>query len=302
MGNLTTTYSIDEFDEIQKEQQHPYVGLFNLDGSRLVAFNPHNVDPKEKIIEIKKALKSPSLTDGIYIIRCKNGLHQSMGNFDYPVVVGNPEVQHMNDHGGDNFNAGNVPVTSYQAVLDLNIQLNTLKFENDQLKKENKEQEEYIKELEKELEERDKEDEESDKLLSAQPHWSDTLMTFGENMATMFAPALDKHFELQQKKLDLEAFRIKHGANGSPNGIPNGSHVQHDQGEPTAQGDAVEYADQKIREFIEMHMNHEPDTFEIMKKLYNESESMDHFFESFKDQLGDDKFNDLILYMNGRES
>ena len=296
---ITTTYSIDEFEEIQKSQKHPYVGLFNLDNSKLVAFNAHGKETKEKVAEISRALDSPSLTDGLYIIRAKNSLSKNMGNFDYPVIVGNPDQDTLSEAPNE-FNSGNVPVTSYQEALKSANRITELEFEVKRLTTENTELSEALKESVETNEALQKELGSEDELLDEAPHWTSNLTEWGQNIVEMLSPALEKHLELREKKLNIEQQKVDWRVQ-NPKTQPT---RQRDTLEEEEEGDdvnggAVDYADEKIREFISFH-EEDPDVHEIMANCYNNAESLDHFFTSFQEGLGDDALQDLVSHINGK--
>lgn len=286
---VATTYTFDEFKAIQQDQKHPYVGLFNMDNSRLVAFNKHGKGTVEKMKEIERALDSPSLTDGVYIIRGKNSLGKDIAPFDYLTVVGDPEIKTLND-AEPTFESKNVPVTSYQEALKSANKITALTFEIAALKKENSELTDQLKDAETAIELWEQE-EPAEPGLSENKHWVSELTTWGQNIIEMLTPALDEHMKLRRKKLDLMEMRMKHQA-GNPQ--KNGQQTK----EEVPEG-AVDYADKKIREYIQMHED-DPKSFETMAACYNDAPTMDDFFVTFKEHCGEEHLESLVNYMNGK--
>ncbi len=300
---VTTTYTIEEFDAIQKKQKHPYIGLFNMDGSRLVAFNAHGTETKEKIAEIRRSLDSPSLTDGVYLIVGKNSLSKNMASFEYPVIVGNPDEATLSEEP-EAFNSNNVPVTSYQEALKSANRITELEFQNGQLAKDLAEAEEALREMVETHESHMKEcGGETDEVLSEQPSFISNLQDWSENIMQLLNPAIEKHLELREKKLGIEQQKIDiRRTQGNGNKVKTDRSVENNSDgsvNENIQSDAVDYADGKIREFISFHEEDE-DMHELMANCYNNAETMDAFFTTFQEEVGEEGLNDLVNHINGR--
>lgn len=284
MTNITTTYSIDEFKEIQKDQKHPFLGLFHLDNTQIVPFNNYGGDPAEKLKEIEKALQSPVLGDGVYLIKTKSSHSKKAAALDYPIQKGEGEpvnLQEDMNNNGQPFQAFSPQVTSYQEVLKLNIELERLKLENEQQKK-------IIEDLEEALEEYEKDEAAGGGMLNEQrpADWQ----VFGEKLMTFIAPAMDKYFDLQDKKLAIR------GAELQRMGVQPKPQPQQEQPE-SVQMDAVAYTDKKIQEWINSHKE-DPEKFNQMVAVYNSAESMDNFFNQMEQITTKEEFNNLIDYIN----
>jgi hypothetical protein len=279
------TYTWEEILDIQKTQQHPHFSLYNLDGSRIVAFNKHGSPVEEKLEEIKTTLTNPLLSDGIYYVRAKNTLNRSGSKFDYPIIIGDPEIKEetppLSESSEENFEPN---VTSYSNVLDLKVENERLKLENKQLKKE-------IEELEEELDDLEDELKNGEFLNEDKPDIMSNIQTLLTDTLTVVSPMLDKHFELKERKLAIEEKRI--GAPQQMAGAPDYS--------DNYQKDAIELTDRKIQEFIRGYNEQDPELTEKMVKCYNQAESMNDFFAEMQEILTPDQFQELVNYINNGE-
>ena len=78
--------TIEEFKEIQQDQDYKHLGLFNRSGDPLVRFNSTNKSPGDRLEMIEKRLKSPSLIDSVYIVKGKNNTQKDTLTDDYIIV------------------------------------------------------------------------------------------------------------------------------------------------------------------------------------------------------------------------
>ena len=82
-------YTIDEFKQIQNNQNYKYIGLFNQQGQPLVPFNSNKQTPGQRLREIETRLMSEALPDGYYFIKCKNTVYTKTPSDDYAILKGN---------------------------------------------------------------------------------------------------------------------------------------------------------------------------------------------------------------------
>lgn len=287
---MVKTYTLDEFKAIQREQKHPHLGLYQIDGVRVVAFNPNGgVKPAEKLKEIERMLNNPSLPDGVYLIKGKASLHPNGVTFDYPIIKGNPEeisVEQLNDNAKENndkpFEQFDPSVTSFQNVLELRVENEKLKLENDQLKAENDQLREDIDELE---------NENAGLLSENAPHWSESLKEMGENLITMFSPTIDKHYELKERQIKLQEMQLS----ARPQQI---TQPQQTPTQENYQKTGVDYTNKRITEYIAQFEETDPDKCKAFIQIYNQAESLDNFFEIFREQMGEENFVELVNFIN----
>lgn len=287
MSNIVKSYTWEEFLTLQKKQKHSHVGLYNLDGSRVVAYNPNSKPVAPKLEEIKLALDNPTLADGVYLIKAKASLSPKSIEFDYPIIKGNPDtatVKSLNENGNANDmkTEGFEPnVTSYSKVLELNIELERLKIENQTLAKENAELTELLDQFEHD--DLGDEDEPNDFLSNAG--------TFLESLMPMVSPIVDKHYELKERLINLEEQKLKVQARKveSP---------KNQKPDDDSSREAINETDKRIQEFINGH-NEDQQTYEKMASVYNQAETLDDFYDMFGEQLGEDKLDELTEYING---
>ena len=289
MNMITTTYTVPEFEEIQSEQKHPFLGLFNLDESQIVPFNSYSTDPGEKLKEIKRALNSPALTDGVYVIKTKSSHSKKATSFEYPILKGSPEninLNNLNEAAEQPAKGFEPNVTSYSNVLELNIELERLKMKCEQ-------QEKLIEELESALEAYEESENENNELLNEKP--SD-LKTFFESLVPLVAPILDKHNEIREKRLNLDAARFQFMSEqqrtrtqpaqeqkGSEDNAPN--------------MDGVKHTDTRIKAWINQ-FKADPAKYEQLAEIYNQAQTLDDFFTECENTCTPDEYENLISFIN----
>ena len=289
-------YKLEDFDRILDEQGFRYISLVRPDGSIVVNNNQNKISPKIKLEEIKKRLKSPSLNDGVYINRCKNTLNKGGVYDDFPIMKGNPETLKENSKIVDipmqqKTVKENPNVTSYSEVLKLQVRIKELEFENESLQKQISELEEQVDELEEQLETVPDEN-----LSEAQPV-EDLLERAGKwfkQTMIMCQPLIDKHFELKEKTINLEAMKIMH-RNGQ---IPVQRQTQQPQ-QQTHQTTGVEYANQRIIKFVEAIAIDDLDMYEQLVEIYNGAENMDDFLQKVK-TFNNEVFDRMVQFMNAK--
>jgi len=284
MATVIKTYTFEEFQDVQKKQKHPHLGLYNVDGSRVVAYNPNGKPVNDKIQEIKRMLCNPQLPDGVYYIKAKASLHPKGATIDYPIIKGDgqditiqnlaEDVQPLN---GDSFDKFNPSVTGFKEVLELRV-------ENEKLKIQNKQYKEEIQELQNEIDELTTDAEQFQ--LNEKPSMMESLQEFIPTVLQMVSPTIDKHYELKER-----AIRLQESAQGQP--IPGQQKIE----PQTSDVSAVNHTDAKIKEYI-MAQQDDAELFDLMKGTYNEAENLDDFFNKFKERAGDEHFNALVNHIN----
>lgn len=291
-------YKLDDFERILDEQGFRYISLVRPDGSIVVNNNQNKISPKIKLEEIKKRLKSPSLNDGVYIIRCKNTLNKGGVYDDFPIMKGNPdtlketikpEIPMQQKTVKENPN-----VTSYSEVLKLQVRIKELEFENERLAKEVADLEEQIEELEEQIESQPAEN-----LSEGEPE-EDVLERAGKwfkQTMIMCQPLIDKHFELKEKSLNLEAMKLMHKNGQIP--VQQQRPQQPQQPQQTHQTTGVEYADKRIQKFIEAIAIDDLDMYEQLVDIYNGAESMDDFLQKVQSH-NEDVFNRMVQFINAK--
>ena len=191
-------YSIDQFKDIQNQQQYKYIGLFNAQGQTIIPINTNKTTTATRLREIETRILSEALPDGYYFIKCKNTVTK-VPTDDYAILKGNKLSEDQ------------APITpvqviekpvfqpevlTYEGALKLQVNLERLKLENENLKRE-------IESLKSEIEE--------NKLLSEEnePSIMDNAKSWLQEILSIGAPLLDKHFALKEQQLQLKAYELK---------------------------------------------------------------------------------------------
>lgn len=259
-------FKIEELTQIQKAQGYKYAGLFDQQGTCIIPFNPNKVPIERRLQEIETKLISPGLKDGYYIVRAKTTTAKNVVPDSYTVYKGEqlsepgsqpaPQVQIVEKHITPD-------VISYEAALKLQVELERLKLENAQLKKE-------CEELRSELSEAETLSEEDQGSM-----WA-SAKDFLSELVQMGAPLLDKHFELKEKQLTLEALKLQRlGGTNKP--APKFGTKSEDQ--------------RKIESFI-LSKKADPECYEDLARIYNTATSVEGFLKSLN-EYNNELFNEL---------
>ena len=262
-------FLIKDIFDIQKEQAYKYIGLFDQQGNKVVPFNSNATSSNERLKEIETRLCSAGLADGFYNICCKNALKGGAAD-NYMIKKG--------ENLGESITA-NVPIVqtlppdllSYSQALKLNVDVERMKLENAALKKE-------IEQLNKQLLENQtllSEEEEN-----AAPGMLDNAKTFLSEAMGFIAPLLDKHFELKEKQLGLQAVQIQHRLDNRTK-------------RPSPEQEGIK--DKNLTESFIMSYKDDPEVYEKLASFYNEAISKEQFLTSVR-EWNSEIFNDLLLW------
>lgn len=249
--------TLDQFKNINKDQQYKHIGLFNKNGDPLVRFNSTNKSPEERLEMIEKRLSSPSLTDEYYIIKGKNNTQGDTISDEY--IIENVNTMSENQTTPPTLSGHAQPignkVYNFKEGIELNSKLIRLEIENKYLETRIKELEETIKDLEEQLEETTLLDENKENPI--QDFLTETIKTA--------APLLDKYFELKERKIQLSEnnYMAQAQAPAPENNFKN------------LNKDGADILDEKIKIFI---LQQDPEDQEMLKQMYNSSNTLDGFF------------------------
>lgn len=260
-------FLIKDIFDIQKEQAYKYIGLFDQQGNKVIPFNSNATSSNERLKEIETRLCSAGLADGFYNICCKNALKGGAAD-NYMIKKG--------ENLGESITA-NIPIVqtlppdllSYAQALKLNVDVERMKLENSALKKE-------IEQLNKQLIENQtllSEEEEN-----AAPGMLENAKTFLSEAMGFIAPLLDKHFELKEKQLGLQAVQIQHR-------LDNRTKRPSPEQGPTKE--------KNLTESFVMSYKDDPEVYEKLATFYNEAISREQFYESVKN-WNSEIFNNLL--------
>jgi hypothetical protein len=264
-------FLIKDIYDIQKEQGYKYIGLFDQQGNKVIPFNSNASSSNDRLKEIETRLTSAGLQDGFYNICCKNALKGGTAD-NYMIKKGENLSESTN---------ANIPIVqtlppdllSYAQALKLNVEVERLKLENAAQKKE-------IENLKKELIENQSfmSEEEEDNT----PGMLENAKTFMSEAMGFIAPLLDKHFELKEKQLGLQAVQIQHR-------LDNSNRTKR----PSPEQAGIK--DKNLTESFIMNYKDDPEVYEQLATFYNEAISKEQFLNSVKD-WNSEIFNDLVQW------
>jgi len=245
------TYTLEEIKKIVKREKLKHAGLFRIDGTPLLRMNSNSIKVETQLQKIDERLNSQLLPDGIYVIKAKYLLNvKDEIPAEFNVKKGATLSENTTSHS-------NIEIRSFEAALSDQTKIIRLETENKSLI-------DKIAALEKELfeiksnppaapEEEEEEEEEETLSESQAPSWL-------QQMLTIATPLLDKHFELKQRKIELEESREKQ---------------RQQQIDKPMNQNGVNTLFKKLKTWI---FKQEEETKTYLLELYQESESLDEFF------------------------
>lgn len=254
-------YKPNELQAIQKRQNYKHVALFDSFGNAIVKFNTNAIDPQTRLTEILTRLNSEGLPDGTYIFKGKNSPSKNVYSDDYTVIKGK---EHTLSEAApvlmapQNFSPD---VLSYDSALKMQV-------ENERLKIENLNLLQKIEDLEFQLSENETLSED------AAPNLFESGKSFLSEIVAMAAPLLDKHFELKEKQLSLQAMAMQNKMNTrrpSPEQAPQQKTQQHIF--------RIEAVQNWINGFKE-----DEETYNKLATFYNNAKSQNDFIESLQNE------------------
>lgn len=260
-------YTFKDLAEIQRRQNYKYIGLFDQQGKAIVCFNSNKNTPASRLKEIETRLNSEVLPDGNYFFKGKNSPRVNTYTDDYLVIKGKPdklaEPAPVARAASMEFSPA---VLSYDSALKMQVENERLKIENANLLN-------RIEELENEI--FDIQEEKTVLSEDAAPSLFESGKAFLSEIVTMAAPLLDKHFELKEKQLNLQAYAMQQKMQmphkqPSPEQQPEAKARQHEN--------RVFTVENWINQFKES-----PEQYEILANIYNNAENEADFLTTLQE-------------------
>lgn len=261
-------FKIEDLKGIQAKQAYKYVCLTDQSNKIIIPFNTNKIPISERIHEIETRLQSQGLKDGYYMVKFKNTTSKTVSTDDYMIYKGEslefaPDPQPVIIEK----QSFSPEVLTYDQALKLNVEVASLKMEVAQLKKENAALKAEIEEMEN-----------NPGLLSEEseePGLMENATSFLNNAMGFIAPLLDKHFELREKKLGLEAVALEARLN-SMNKNPFA------QSQQASKGTNVTKLDQTTIEDFIRTFEDQPEVYEQLAAIYNNATSQETFLHDLK--------------------
>lgn len=198
------SYNIEEIIDICNNQGYGFVCLTDGKGAELIPYNSRN-SAGERLDEIKTRLSSPALKDGVYYVKCKHTNRKNALSDDYLVYKGDKLSENVIIQQPAPISA---EVLTYESALKFQVRIKELELENEKLRDDLKAANATIAEMETQML---SEDEDEDEEPEAAPTMFESAKEFLSEIVQVAAPLLDKHFDLRQQALNLEAHKILRG-------------------------------------------------------------------------------------------
>lgn len=261
-------FKIEDLNGIQSKQSYKYVCLTDQSGSKsIIPFNTNKIPVSDRLEEIQRRLKGQGLKDGYYLVKFKNSTSKTVSTDDYMIYKGEapqpmaepaPIIMQAPQYSPE--------VLTYDEALKLNIELARLKLENAQLKKEIDSLNGEIAELETNQNFLNEEKE---------PGLMENAQTFLTNAMGFIAPLLDKHFELKEKKLGLEAIALESRLNS----LNKNPFAEKQQAQKMT--NAPMFDKTKVEDWIRTY-EADPEKYEQIAAIYNSATSPEDFLHNLK--------------------
>lgn len=199
-------YSLKELDKICKENGFKFACLEDAYGERLITFNGANSDVTKRMAEIKRRLENDITPSGIYYVLFANNIREKAKPQKFAYAKGDVSKQNTNGQNVIQL-VKSEQVLSWDSALKYMQEIQELKSANAQLLTTNGYLQQRIDELEADLEE-------LDKGSALEDGNQNGLLTFLKDSAPTLVSALDRYFDLEEKKLNVQSNKpiIQQGA------------------------------------------------------------------------------------------
>lgn len=198
------TYSIQELKKISQEQGYKICSLENSQGEKI---QPFNVPTKAKLTQhldtITNRLKTDLYPDGLYYIVLNTYVANSKGAKKFPIVKGtytDTELKEQTVLIPKLIPTQSHEVLTWDSALKLHQELTDLKSEVKQLQYENNLLQQQLEEIE-------------DVEPLNEGLQQNSIISFLKETIPSFMPIVEKHFELEEKKLNLEHLKLNNTVN-----------------------------------------------------------------------------------------
>lgn len=216
---MEKVYTIEDIREIQKVQDYKFIGLNTPEGKEVIKQNASTVKPGVKLDKIETRLQAPKFKDGYYVVYCRS--HHSSEPDNYLICKG--EIKNLAEPPTPPTPAA-TPSPAADQVLTY---AQALKYQKDisDLEHTNSRLEEKLETVESDLEQAKElvsQLEEEGETLDEPPN---STHTFIQGIVETVAPIMDRHYDIQENKLQIERGRLLQELQtqqdkGATNGMP----------------------------------------------------------------------------------
>ena len=267
-------YTLRELQDLSKKFNYKYVSLLDQNNREILKPNLANkVDEKYK--EIFEYLETPGISN-CYVFCGKFTRDKNIEGEKYQILLNNNEVKEMVKNTPINLSADFTQVANHPAVK-MQQEINRLMLEIER-------KDEIIENLENEVDDLIKLKSETVLSEQEQPKSNfENAQNFLSQIMEFGAPLLDQHFQIKKDAMEIEKLKY---ANGINNRRPQPARPQPQPQPEPAQNYVKEI--NKIEDWINSKATTEPENFNKLKGLYENSNN----FPQFRDLL---QQNDLEL-------
>lgn len=204
------TYTLPQIKKLIREQGYKMAALRGPDGEKIVPFNKYNKRAQDLDAQIKlfetRVLKTDIYPDGVYYVLLSHNIVSSKNPKEFPIVKGKLSATEL--EASENKRMPLTPVIvekeasvlGWDSAVAMNAEIANLRARVAQLEFELKEERLKNAELEADLE--------SDDGLEEGEVQNPIMKTLSD-MAPVLTAALDRHYAIEEKKLDLEKLKLE---------------------------------------------------------------------------------------------
>ena len=215
--------TIQDFKKIQDKQDYKHLRLEEQNGATMIPYNTSGTKPGPKMADIMKRISSPGVNDGVYVVCAKNSYNNKVTPDKFYIKKG--ELPEESSKGSQtyflknqNVDPDKVKVHSVKEAIELEVKVKKLELELE-------EKDRIIKGLEADIDELETEMG-IVKAESLEDAPDNPWMQLGEMAKSMFEgaiPVIDRHYDIQEKRMNLEANKFmmtQQNSNNNNNGSP----------------------------------------------------------------------------------
>lgn len=216
------TYTINQLKSIAKDQGYKLAALEDQQGRRILSFNQLKTSIDKHLTLIPTRLKSEINPDGVYFVLMAQNISKAGKDPDkFPILKGKVSPDDLVEAEKRSLPltlaVSEPAVLTYAQAIEYNRVIASNESEIKQLKWELEQAKLTIAELEAELDEEDEGLSEGGPVNPIAKFLSDTMPTI--------IPMIEKHFELQEKRINLDEMKLK-GGGGNKSSVKKGDRIK----------------------------------------------------------------------------
>jgi len=240
-------FTIQQIRARFNKEKPKFIGLKNQEGQFEVPMNSPGITAEKRMQAIEAHFKKDSTPDGVYFFITRESLLKNSPERVVPIAKGNVGAIQLIEAPRQPVtvqNSKTETVWDSKTAIDIVSTKNQLEYENKVLREEISALKKQVAELEAEL------DGEDDDEGGTTPKQVNGIISGIKELSETFLPYIDKHFELEEKKLAIR------GSNGQPV-VQRNPNARSDGGIPHTAANYEIYFSRVVQEGTDEQLDHE---------------------------------------------